>query len=183
MRFFWFLLTFLLAKTPLLPSMGPGAPPPPPPPIPSNPPTQRTRARASASAGRLAGTFGTALRCNISRDCATRTVAPRGRPRRAARGSRSVCCCAAALPSVARLRRCSSALLLQQRNSTVLHICNSARAHRAHICTRTLGSPRQHLHRDWAHPTHIYTGTCGPSVPHLHRDWAHPAHICAGTAC
>ena len=30
-----------------------------------------------------------------------------------------------------------------------------------------LGSPRPHLHRDWAHP-----------CAHLHRDWAHPcAHL------
>jgi hypothetical protein len=34
-----------------------------------------------------------------------------------------------------------------------------------------LGSPRPHLHRDWAHPGHIYTD----------RDWAHPGHICTGT--
>ena len=43
-----------------------------------------------------------------------------------------------------------------------------------------LGSPRPHLHRDWAHRGHICTGTGSPQ-PHLRRDWAHRCHICAGT--
>jgi hypothetical protein len=53
-----------------------------------------------------------------------------------------------------------------------------------------LGSPRPHLHRDWAHPAHICTGTgltpptsergLGSPPPHLHWDWAHPGHICTG---
>ncbi len=54
-----------------------------------------------------------------------------------------------------------------------------------------MGSPRPHLHQDWAHPAHICNGTgldlatsvpgLGPPRPHLCKDGAHPAHVCTGT--
>ncbi len=54
-----------------------------------------------------------------------------------------------------------------------------------------LGSPRPHLHSEWAHPAHICsrTGLTSPTSapglgsprPHLLQDWAHACHICTGT--
>jgi hypothetical protein len=67
-----------------------------------------------------------------------------------------------------------------------------ALAHRtaSEICTGTgrtpatfapgLGSPRPHLHQDWACPCHICAGT--RLAAYLHWDWAHLCHICTGTA-
>ncbi len=62
-------------------------------------------------------------------------------------------------------------------------------AHRCNICAGTgrtaatsapgLGSPLQHLHRDWAHPTS--SPGLGSPCPHLRRDWAPPCHICTRT--
>jgi hypothetical protein len=84
-------------------------------------------------------------------------------------------------------------------------ICSGTGLTPCHICARTglilpasasgLGSPRPHLHRDWAHPDQIFIGTglthatSAPGLgsprphlrrdgahagPHLRRDWAHP---------
>jgi hypothetical protein len=56
---------------------------------------------------------------------------------------------------------------------------------------RDWGSPLPHLRQDWAHRCNICTATgltpptsspgLGSPCPHLRRDWAHPCHICTRT--
>jgi hypothetical protein len=59
------------------------------------------------------------------------------------------------------------------------------------VTNRKMGTPRPHLHRDWAHPSRTCDGIgltpptsapgLGAPVTHLRRDWACPCHICTGT--
>jgi hypothetical protein len=59
----------------------------------------------------------------------------------------------------------------------------------AEVASSGLGSPRPHLHQNWARPAHICTRTgraaallaseLGSPLPHLHQNWARPAHICS----
>jgi hypothetical protein len=66
-----------------------------------------------------------------------------------------------------------------------LGICTCSWTDWAQPCRPTAaprpGSPRPHLHRDWAHPAHICTRT-GLTPPHsCATAGAHSCHICTGT--
>jgi hypothetical protein len=56
------------------------------------------------------------------------------------------------------------------RKRSACHICAGSGL-TPHTSATGLGSPRTHLHWDFA----------GPCLPHLRRDCAHACHICAGT--
>jgi hypothetical protein len=56
------------------------------------------------------------------------------------------------------------------RKRSACHICAGSGL-TPHTSAPGVGSPRTHLHWDFA----------GPCLPHLRRDWAHACHICAGT--